>query len=89
LVQHIKRHDHRLSIVEQSVAELQDAHAESLGVRQGWLVKLVSNHGEAVLPVVLRRELAPGRLSVPFAFRYVLADVLAGMPSASVRVERV
>ncbi|PWB78717.1 MAG: hypothetical protein C3F15_01035 [Holophagae bacterium] len=63
--------------------------AEALGVRQGWLVKLVSNHGEAVLPVVLRRELAPGRLSVPFAFRYMLADVLAGMPSASVRVERV
>jgi predicted molibdopterin-dependent oxidoreductase YjgC len=63
--------------------------AEALGVRQGWLVKLVSNHGEAVLPVVLRRELAPGRLSVPFAFRYLMADVLAGMPSASVRVERV
>jgi hypothetical protein len=63
--------------------------AEALGVRQGWMVKLVSNHGEAVLPVVLRRELAPGRLSVPFAFRDVMADVLGGMASASVRVERV
>ena len=63
--------------------------AEALGVRQGWLVKLVSNHGEAVLPVVLRRELAPGRLSVPFAFRDSMADVLGGMASASVRVERV
>jgi len=65
------------------------ADADALGVRQGWLVKLVSDHGEVVLPVVLRRELAPGRLSVPFAFRDCMAAVLGGMPAASVRVERV
>ena len=65
------------------------ADADALGVRQGWLVKLVSDHGEAVVPVVLRRELAPGRLSVPVAFRDCLAGVLGGLPAATVRVERV
>jgi predicted molibdopterin-dependent oxidoreductase YjgC len=65
------------------------ADADALGVRQGWLVKLVSDHGEAMVPVVLRRELAPGRLSVPVAFRDCLAGVLGGLPAATVRVERV
>jgi predicted molibdopterin-dependent oxidoreductase YjgC len=64
------------------------ADADALGVRQGWLVKLVSDHGEAVVPVVLRRELTPGRLSVPVAFRDCLAGVLGGLPAATVRVER-
>lgn len=65
------------------------ADADALGVRQGWLVKLISDHGEAVVPVVLRRELAPGRLSVPVAFRDCLTGVLGGLPAATVRVERV
>jgi predicted molibdopterin-dependent oxidoreductase YjgC len=64
------------------------ADAEAVGVRQGWAVRLISEHGEAVLPVVLRRELAPGCLSVPFAFRDGVAGVLGGAPAASVRVER-
>lgn len=63
--------------------------AQKLGIRDGWQVKLVSAVGEVRVPVRLRRDVDPGILTVPFAFRDALAPVLSQEPQAAVKVERV
>jgi predicted molibdopterin-dependent oxidoreductase YjgC len=57
--------------------------AGSLGVRDGWKVRLRSNVGEAEVPVALRDELERGVLMVPFAHR----DRLAAVSGAAVSIE--
>jgi formate dehydrogenase major subunit len=58
--------------------EMSSEDAEALGVRPGWPLRVTSRNGEATLPVVLRQELEPGLLLVPFAFREHLQGVLGG-----------
>ncbi|NJD10659.1 MAG: hypothetical protein FIB01_09585 [Gemmatimonadetes bacterium] len=62
--------------------------ATALGVRQGWLVRLKSSHGEAETAVQLQPGLEPGVLFVPYAFRDELAGVLGGSGVAEVEVAR-
>ena len=63
--------------------------ADALGVRQGWAVRMVTPHGEVVLPVELRSDLEPGVLLVPFAFRDQVAGAMAGRGQVPVKPERV
>ncbi|MBI2407264.1 MAG: molybdopterin-dependent oxidoreductase [Gemmatimonadetes bacterium] len=57
--------------------------AGSLGVREGWRVRLHSSMGEADVPVTLRDELERGVLMVPFAHR----DRLAAVSGAAAAIE--
>lgn len=68
--------------------EMSREDAESLGVRQGWTVRVCSTGGEAALGVMVRPDLMQGVLRIPFAFREPAAPLLAGATSADVRVER-
>jgi predicted molibdopterin-dependent oxidoreductase YjgC len=62
--------------------------AERLGVRPGGAVRLRSDTGEAVVPAVLRPDLEPGVVLVPYAFRESVADVLGGGWTKEVRLGR-
>jgi predicted molibdopterin-dependent oxidoreductase YjgC len=62
--------------------------AERLGVRPGGTVRLTSDAGEAVVPAVLRADLEPGVVLVPYAFRESVADVLGGGWTKEVRLAR-
>jgi predicted molibdopterin-dependent oxidoreductase YjgC len=84
------RRDHvsRRKLYPRGLVGMCPEDAERLGVRQGWAVRLTSEHGEATVPVVLRRELPSGVLLVPFGFRDNLAPLLAGRSEVAVRAER-
>jgi predicted molibdopterin-dependent oxidoreductase YjgC len=60
----------------------------SLGVRQGWTLRLRSRRGEALVPVSLDPRAEEGFLLVPAGFREPLVDVLAGAAMERVEVER-
>jgi predicted molibdopterin-dependent oxidoreductase YjgC len=62
--------------------------AERLGVRPGGTVRLTSTSGEAVLPAVLRADLEPGVVLVPYAFRESVAGVLGGERAREVHLAR-
>lgn len=75
---------HPLGYVEMSARD-----AERLGVRHGWKARIRSAHGEAITQLSLRKDLEPGVLLAPFAFRDQLEPVLRRKPLAAVAVERV
>ena len=62
--------------------------ATSLGVRQGWTVRLKSAHGEVEAAVSLQPGLEPGVLLAPYAFREQLAGVLGGGGVTEVEVAK-
>jgi len=51
-----------------------DVDALNLGLKRR--VRLTSRHGEVVVPIRIQTDLKPGVLSVPYAFRDHLANVL-------------
>jgi len=84
------RRDHvsRRKLYPHGVVQMCQGDADRLGVRPGRPVRVISAYGEAVLPVVVRGELEPGVVLVPYAFRDSLAGVLAGRSEVAVRAER-
>jgi predicted molibdopterin-dependent oxidoreductase YjgC len=82
-------HVSRRKLYPSGLVQMNKADADGIGVRQGWPVRLISAHGEAVLPVVLRGELEPGVMLVPYAFRELVTGVLGGRSEAPVRAEKV
>jgi len=62
--------------------------ADGLGVLVGRQVKLTSVHGDAVVPIRVRTDLAPGVLLVPYAFRDHVANVLGTDSVTAVKVEQ-
>jgi len=70
------------------LVEMSKEDADTLGLRQGWQVRLTSAHGEAVLPVSLRSDLERGTLLVPYGFREQAGGVLGGRWMAAVKAER-
>ena len=63
--------------------------ADALALRTGRQVKLTSMDGEAVVPVLVTKDLQPGLLLVPYAFRDRVSNVLRNDSVAAVRIERV
>jgi formate dehydrogenase alpha subunit len=82
-------HVSRRKLYPSGLVQMNKADADGIGVRQGWPVRLISPHGEAVLPVVLRGELEPGVMLVPYAFRELVTGVLGGRSEAPVRAAKV
>lgn len=70
------------------LVEMSSEDAKELGVRPGWPVRIKSRHAEATLPVVVRQEVEPGFVLVPFAFREQVSDVLGGDDIVAVQVTR-
>ncbi len=81
-------HLSQCKLYPRGLVQLGRGDAKTLGVRDGWPVRLVSAHGEAVLPAVLRDDLEPGVLLVPYAFRESADAVLAGRSQVPVRAEK-
>jgi predicted molibdopterin-dependent oxidoreductase YjgC len=79
----------RRKLYPHGLVQMSRRDADGLGVRQGWTVRLASAHGEAVLPVVLRDDLEPGVLLVPYAFRQRVAAVLGGHAEVAVKTQKV
>jgi predicted molibdopterin-dependent oxidoreductase YjgC len=79
----------RQKIFPQGMVEMSRQDADELGVRAGWRVRLISIHGDAVLPVVIRTDLKRGVLFVPFAFRENAATVFGADSVTAVNVKRV
>jgi len=67
--------------------EMCQRDADALSLSAGRRVRLRSVHGHAVVPIKVRRELKPGVLSVPYAFRDDLAGVLGRDSVTAVSVE--
>lgn len=67
--------------------EMAQDDADAIGLRGGRQVKLISVHGQAVVPIQVRRELQRGLLFVPYAFRDHVSGVLGPDSIAAVRVE--
>jgi len=63
--------------------------ADELGIRPGQMAKLTSEHGEAVLPIRVRAELARGVLLAPRAFREQVGAVLGPEDAVPVKAEAV
>jgi predicted molibdopterin-dependent oxidoreductase YjgC len=82
-------HVARRKLYPRGLVEMSRRDADGLGVRQGWTVRLASAHGEAVVPVVLRDDLEPGSLLVPYGFRERVAEVLGGHSEVAVKAQRV
>jgi predicted molibdopterin-dependent oxidoreductase YjgC len=82
-------HAARRRLYPSGLVQMNKADADGIGVRQGWPVRLISAHGEVVLPVVLRGELEPGVMLVPYAFRELVTGVLGGRSEAPVKAEKV
>jgi predicted molibdopterin-dependent oxidoreductase YjgC len=82
-------HVSRRKLYPCGLVQMSKADADEIGVRHGWPVRLISAHGEAVLPVVLRGELEPGVMLVPYGFRELVTGVLGGRTEAPVRAEKV
>jgi predicted molibdopterin-dependent oxidoreductase YjgC len=83
-----REHRSRRRLFPRGLVEMNPQDADDLGVRPGWSVRIVSAHGEAILPVSLRDDVARGVLLVPYAFRDPVGPVLGGEAEAAVRVEK-
>jgi predicted molibdopterin-dependent oxidoreductase YjgC len=79
----------RQKLFPQGMVEMSKQDADYLSMRAGWRVKLISVHGDAVLPVVIRNDLKQRVLLVPFAFRDHAAPVFGADSVTVVKVERV
>jgi predicted molibdopterin-dependent oxidoreductase YjgC len=64
------------------------ADGASLGVREGWTLRLRSSHGEALVPVSLSSRVEEGFLLVPAGLREPLMEVLGDAAVGRVEVER-
>ena len=62
--------------------------ADELGIPVGRRAKLISVHGDAVLPIRLRADLKSGVLLVPYAFRDRISKVLGTEGVMAVKVEQ-
>jgi len=71
------------------LVEMSEEDAHALRVRAGGLVKLSSAHGDALVPVRLRKDLEPGVVIAPYGFRESVDDVLGDDGVAAVKLERV
>jgi len=60
----------------------------ALGVREGWVLRLRSRGGEALVPVSLSPRAGEGFLLIPPGFRQLLSDVLGASAMERVEVER-
>ena len=69
--------------------EISQQDADTVGAHVGRPVRLVSDHGEAVVPIRLRPELKPGVLLVPYSFRGQVESVLGEDGVTAVRVEQI
>jgi len=67
--------------------EICQQDADAIGVRAGRRLRLISGHGQAVLPIRVKPDLKPGVLLVPYAFRDQAADVLGDKGLTAVQVE--
>ena len=63
------------------------ADAKTLGVREGWTVRITGPAGEARPAVTVSAGLQDGLLLVPYAFREQLAGILAVDGVAEVEVQ--
>ena len=68
--------------------EIGKADADALKLSGGRQARLTSKHGEAMVPVLVRTDLKPGLLVVPYAFRDRVSNVLGTDGVTAVRVER-
>jgi len=68
--------------------EMNSEDADTLGVREGWRVKLSSAHGEVIVPIRRRKDLSRGALVAPYGFRDCLSNVLREDGVAAVNMER-
>ena len=68
--------------------EMSRDDANALQIRGMRKVKLTSTHGEARVPVLVRADLEPGLLIVPYAFRDHVSGALGNDSIAAVAVER-
>lgn len=66
--------------------EISQRDADDLNVTGGRQVRLSSVHGDAVIPVRVRTDLTPRMLSVPFAFRDQVFNVLGTDGLVAVRI---
>jgi predicted molibdopterin-dependent oxidoreductase YjgC len=73
----------------QGLVEMAQDDANALQVRGARQVKLTSVHGEAKVPALVRKDLEPGWLIVPFAFRDQVSNVLGSDSVVAVKAERV
>ena len=70
------------------LVEIAQDDADALTLRTGRQVKLTSIHGEAVVSVQVTKDLQPGLLLVPYAFRDHVSNVLGSDSVTAVRIER-
>jgi predicted molibdopterin-dependent oxidoreductase YjgC len=68
--------------------EIAKSDADALQLNGGRKVRLISVHGESVVPVRIRTDLKPGVLFVPYAFRDRVFNVLGADSLTAVRIER-
>ena len=68
--------------------EIGKADADALKLSGGRQARLTSVHGEAMVPVLVRTDLKPGLLVVPYAFRDRVSNVLGTDGVTAVKVER-
>jgi len=69
------------------MVEMCKRDADALNLSGGRRVRMVSAHGDAVVPIRVRTDLKAGVLSVPYAFRDYLARVLGSDRAVAVSVE--
>jgi predicted molibdopterin-dependent oxidoreductase YjgC len=68
--------------------EMGKADADALKLSGGRQARLTSVHDEAMVPVLVRTDLKPGLLVVPYAFRDRVSNVLGTEGVTAVKVER-
>jgi len=68
--------------------EMCKGDADALKLGGGRQARLTSEHGEAVVPVLVRTDLKPGLLFVPYAYRDRVSNVLGTDSVTAVRIER-
>lgn len=67
--------------------EMAEWDASALNLGGGRRVRLVSDHGQVVVPIRLRTDLKPGVLSTPYAYRDQLSAVMGTEAVTGVHVE--
>jgi predicted molibdopterin-dependent oxidoreductase YjgC len=67
--------------------EVSERDVDALNLSGGRRVKLTSAHGNAVVSIRVRKDLKPGVLAVPYAFRDQTAAVLGTDSAVGVKVE--
>ncbi len=70
------------------LVDVSQQDADGLGLRAGRQIRLISAHGDALIPVRVRMDLMPGVLLVPYAFRDQVANVLGTDSATAVKVEQ-